>query len=177
MKNNTKKEILNALNHLMQRYSFEKITVPMIIAQAGISKATFYRHFKDKQEVLCSNFDLILSKSLEKSHSLPDMLYHLALEYSRLGKRVGHEILQYAGDNNYTEYVKQRSLEFLRELSREYRSGNEMNEAELFQCEILLSGIAHSIRLLTLNSTPQQKRRQAEILAKMLPKEIAGITW
>ena len=44
----TKMCIFDALDALMRRVPFDKITVTQICAEAHISRATFYRHFKDK---------------------------------------------------------------------------------------------------------------------------------
>lgn len=177
MKNDTRKEITDAFNQLMQQYSFERITIQMIIAQARISKATFYRHFKDKQEVLCSNSDYIFAKSFKNSHSVSDLTYQLLLEYSKLGKKLGQNLLKYTGDNNYTEYINRHSIGFLRELYRRNRNGEEMSEDELFQCRILMSGITNNIAFLSLNRTPEQIRHYTDILIKMLPEEIIAIKW
>ncbi|MEG2533301.1 MAG: TetR/AcrR family transcriptional regulator [Gordonibacter sp.] len=44
----SKMHILDALDRLMRDASFDKITVTEICTEAGISRATFYRYFKDK---------------------------------------------------------------------------------------------------------------------------------
>lgn len=45
---NSKLSIFNALDALMQHTPFDKITVTQICTEAHISRATFYRNFKDK---------------------------------------------------------------------------------------------------------------------------------
>lgn len=48
-----KKEIIiNALLAVMERYAFSLITVTQIAQEAKIGRKTFYRHFKNKDEVL-----------------------------------------------------------------------------------------------------------------------------
>lgn len=44
----TKMSIFDALDALMRAASFDKITVTQICSEAHISRATFYRHFRDK---------------------------------------------------------------------------------------------------------------------------------
>lgn len=53
--NFTKQRIFNAFDELLSEIPFDKITVQMIIERSGVSKSTFYRHFKDKYEVLNFN--------------------------------------------------------------------------------------------------------------------------
>lgn len=47
----TERVCMDALHHLMQRKMLSHITVQDILDDAGISKATFYRHYKDKDDL------------------------------------------------------------------------------------------------------------------------------
>lgn len=42
---------MDAMRDLMQAKKFDRITIQDILSNAGISKATFYRHYKDKNEL------------------------------------------------------------------------------------------------------------------------------
>lgn len=53
--NLTKHRIFTAFDELLSETPFDKITVEMIIKRSNISKSTFYRHFKDKYDVLNYN--------------------------------------------------------------------------------------------------------------------------
>lgn len=48
----TKQHITDSFNALFRKYPLEKITVNMIIENAGVSKSTFYRYFLDKFDVM-----------------------------------------------------------------------------------------------------------------------------
>ncbi len=52
----TKQRIWVAFNDLLlSKNSFNKITVALIIKKSGVAKSTFYRHFRDKFDVLNYN--------------------------------------------------------------------------------------------------------------------------
>lgn len=53
--NLTKLRIWEAFYELTGTIPFEKLTVEKIIERSGVSKATFYRHFRDKYDVLNYN--------------------------------------------------------------------------------------------------------------------------
>lgn len=53
----TRYYIVQALFKLMNEYSFEKISVTDIAEKAGVGRATFYRYFKRKEDVLIYYFD------------------------------------------------------------------------------------------------------------------------
>ena len=52
--------IADSFKALMREYPFEKITIQMIADQTGIIRSTFYRHFKDKQDLM----DWIIQREL-----------------------------------------------------------------------------------------------------------------
>ncbi len=58
----TKTKIKKVFRELTAQHSFAKVKVADIIAQAGISRMTFYRYYLDKyhllEEVLCDDFTL-----------------------------------------------------------------------------------------------------------------------
>lgn len=53
----TKHYIVTALFKLMHEYEYEKIKVTDIAAKAGVGRATFYRYFKSKEDVIVYYFE------------------------------------------------------------------------------------------------------------------------
>lgn len=53
----TRHYIVTALFKLMNEYQFEKISVKDIAEKAGVGRATFYRYFKSKEEVIAYYFE------------------------------------------------------------------------------------------------------------------------
>ena len=53
----TKHYIVTALFKLMHAYEYEKIKVTDIAQKAGIGRATFYRYFKSKEDVITYYFE------------------------------------------------------------------------------------------------------------------------
>lgn len=53
----TKHYIIQALFKLMNEYEYEKISVTDVTEKAGVGRATFYRHFKNKEDVIIYFFD------------------------------------------------------------------------------------------------------------------------
>ena len=59
-------KILNAFNRLIRKKDFPSVTVGEIAKEAQISRATFYRHFHDKYDVMNYNFKSFLRKNIEQ---------------------------------------------------------------------------------------------------------------
>jgi len=160
----TRESILKAGFECFYQYGYEQTSLTMIAEAAGFTRGAVYWHFKDKQEVLCSNYDMIFGNSLKSSHSLVELQTNLSLELSRLGKRVCQEILKYNGDNNYADYVYEASMSFLLKLYRIHYNRDEMHKDQLFQCRIVLSGIVRNLDFLVLNKTPEEMQHETELL-------------
>ena len=61
-----KLEITSALDHLMATTEIDRISVTQICAEAGISRATFYRYFEDKQSIVQWYLEFIDTKGVDR---------------------------------------------------------------------------------------------------------------
>ncbi len=69
----TKELLASCFKELMMTTPFDKITIKMITAKAGLIRPTFYKHFQDKYEVLewifttevTSGVDLLINNHME----------------------------------------------------------------------------------------------------------------
>ncbi|MGM0138877.1 hypothetical protein IGI65_001327 [Enterococcus sp. DIV0755b] len=57
----TNKMIIDAFIHLVEKSGFEQVTVQDIADEAMINRATFYAHYKDKQDLYETIFDYALT--------------------------------------------------------------------------------------------------------------------
>lgn len=66
----SKKTISEAFFKLVQKYDFNKITISQIAAEAGISRATFYRHFDSLESIVEYTSDSFIQDGLDKLSEL-----------------------------------------------------------------------------------------------------------
>ena len=62
----TAEKLALALAELMETESFDKITTSEILEQSGVSRSTFYRRYRDKYDLLTSNYQQLLDETLGK---------------------------------------------------------------------------------------------------------------
>ena len=60
----SKKTIAEAMLKVMKIYDYKEITVTQITQEAQVSRKTFYRHFRDKDEVLKLLFDSLYQECI-----------------------------------------------------------------------------------------------------------------
>jgi AcrR family transcriptional regulator len=77
--NNQRDRILNAVANVASVAGYSAMSVEDIIATAGVSRRTFYDHFKSKDDAFLAEYDIIASKLLsavmaayDPNASLPD---------------------------------------------------------------------------------------------------------
>ena len=112
--------IIQALFKLMNEYSFEKITVTDIVNKAGVGRATFYRHFKTKEDVLVYFFNHTTRGFIAEQRYYP----RCKQDYKDIIKRV------------FTLFKEQKEqLKLLRKAHLEYLYLNYLNDgfSKMFQ--------------------------------------------
>lgn len=70
MKKNKKAVVLNLSRQLFNEYGMNKITVEEICKEAKVSKATFYKYFKNKDEVALQIANQFVADAKERFHDL-----------------------------------------------------------------------------------------------------------
>jgi len=66
----SKKTISEAFFKLVKKYDFDKITISQIAAEAGVSRATFYRHFNSLESIVEYTADSFIQDGLNKLSKL-----------------------------------------------------------------------------------------------------------
>ena len=70
-----KKCIINTLFHLMQTKSLSEITITELVQGAGVARASFYRNYESKEDVLVTLIQDVLELFRQKMHEGPEGLY------------------------------------------------------------------------------------------------------
>jgi len=66
------REILIAAKELFWKYGFKRVTIEEICREANVSKMTFYKHFKNKMELIKYLMNFIFDKSLKEYRDIMD---------------------------------------------------------------------------------------------------------
>ena len=57
-----------ALLELTQKKPLESLTVSQILKETGVSRQTFYNHFKDKNDLICYIYDTYIVPNFDEHH-------------------------------------------------------------------------------------------------------------
>lgn len=64
------KDILLAAKELFWRYGFKRVSIEEISKEANVSKMTFYKHFKNKIELVKSLYKLVSDEAMKNYNSI-----------------------------------------------------------------------------------------------------------
>lgn len=135
----TKKRIVDSFSKLLGKYSFDDITVTMILKEAEVSKSTFYRYFYDKNDVLDHHFRNIYNEALKSVHvrSVIDLL--VAIMRISKSKPEMNKLFDILGYNSYREFV----YRYMRDMGKKTLEAGwerEMTEEEEFHVDFFCGG-------------------------------------
>lgn len=60
----SRREIVDALRDLLRSRRFDDLSVEDILAVSGVSRATFYRHFKSRRDVVVSMYEVTMERAI-----------------------------------------------------------------------------------------------------------------
>ena len=180
----TKQRILNGFNAAAAKHDFQRITVDEIVQNAGISRATFYRYFKDKYDVMNYNYTDLLTRSLSR-HAFTSM-EELFAELLKEGREQWNDRLQLfatSGPNSLTEYISSYSYLIARNI---FETGNMYGTGERFrtvsrrqdiQIQVFCDGVAAFFAKWVKGQFDMSPEVAASILYGILPEDFRGNLW
>lgn len=178
MVNRTRKQIVNAFNKLIKNRDIENISVEMIIQEAEISKATFYRYFSDKYDVMNYNFKLLLD-----SYSKPGLctgyedLYRALFSYGRKNWKFLQRAFHTTGHNSFCDYIGQYSYQLVEQITLQNRNHSGLTEAEKLQCNVFCIGVAFMYQQWIFDQYQLSADEAAHALFELMPHTLRNYWW
>ncbi len=170
--------ILKAFNRLIVEHDFHKISVEMIMQEARVSRSTFYRHFKDKYEVMNANYKNILDYYIAPEHSrnYRDLCFHL-FEYAQDNLRLFRRALDSTGFNSLGNFIYEYSYETALRITRANRGGEGFTPAEELQVDVFCNGICAVYKNIVHQRYRLDPSMAADALYEMMPASLKYYWW
>ena len=130
--NITKAAIASAMKHLMEEIPFDQIITADIICKCGISRKTFYYHFRDKYDVVNWIFTVdIIDGILESTtfESWMDGSYQLC-SYIKENRAFYRNAVNASGQNCFVQFLRTLTVLQLKKLCDDYLEKKILTEAD-----------------------------------------------
>lgn len=166
----TRQDIIDAFNRLITRVEFEQITAQSIAEEACISKATFYRYFKDKYDVMNHNYKQVLDTNLlRESTTNYRNLYCNLYKDGETRLRAIKGAFKSTGINSFENYIYSYSTEVVERITRMNRSGEGLTETEKLQLDVFCYGISYMYKKWIFGQYDIDPEEAADKLFELMP--------
>lgn len=169
----TKKGIVEAFNRLIAVKEFDRISAADIAQEAEISKATFYRYFKDKYDVMNYNYKELLDSCLrlEECDNYRDLYYHLFYAARHNWQHL-RRAFKSTGVNSFENYIYTYSMQIAENITKQNRSGQGYTPTERLQIDVFCYGISYMYKKWTCGQYEISCDEAADALYEMMPETL-----
>ena len=173
----TKRVILDSFNQLLEKNKLERITMQMIANQAGVGKATIYRYFKDKYDIMAYNYKLFVDEHADPSvsNNYQDLLFSLFRD-SEDGMTYLKNAFKYVGDNSFEEYVYEYSFRFVEQITLQSRT-SELTPDEVLQLDVFCRGVSHIFADWIRGKYQLNAKEAGRALFGVMPESLRHYRW
>jgi len=139
-----KKQLIQAMNCLIEKYPIEKITVEMILKESSISRATFYRYFSDKYKLMNAYYVQHLEQMMLENNSRTQQNTEKYLLFIQNNKTYFTKLLKYKGEDAFFPTLHKLIFDSIE--SRIYAVKNEkLAVAEIYATCFYSAGTSYCI--------------------------------
>lgn len=167
----TERDIVYAFNRLLTHTDIEKITTQMIADEAGIGRATFYRYFKDKYDVLNRNYKELLDNCVKRCDNYRDLFYQLYC-FARDEWSDFHRAFNTTGINSFESYVYTYSKSVVERITAQNRRGGGLSPEEAMQLDVFCYGISYMYEKWTFGQYALEPDAAADALYAIMPETL-----
>ena len=147
----TEDKIIKSFKKLVNEYSFDKITVTMIAEVVGISRPIFYRHFKDKYELMDYMLYNEVTKELEvllEHNMILEAIKYLFTHIINEAK-LYRKLFETTGQNSFEQVMIEQFTSFFKEHLKIFDTDQIPDNpmlSPLIICKYLVMGLTVAIK-------------------------------
>jgi len=154
--------LCEALQKLMAQFPYKDITVAQIVKKAGVSRQTFYRHFKTKEELIIWKMDQTFDLYFERLKNLSkyDLRSDLVLVFRMM--KSNKPLLKQLFDQNLEHLVLQRLSHHSYQLESVYDHDSERTHQYI--SDYFAGGIFMVLLKWIRDDTPETEEQIADLI-------------
>lgn len=172
----TKYKLADAVKECMRTTPVEEITVRQIALRGGMTRQTFYRYFRDREDLINWYFDKLLNESFREMGRGGTINDGLVRKFRFIRKENLFFSAAFRADtqNNLREYDFQKIYSFYRDLFREKTGGElsgELKELLEMYCQ---ASVFKTVKWV-LTGMEAKEEKLAEIMIDAMPEKLGRL--
>lgn len=158
-----------SLEEQLKKKHIDSITVNDIIADVGVSRTTFYRHFEDKFALVNWVYGQYMDELMRRHESAADFrqLISELLHFFQEKRSFFIKIINYVGQNSFYSYFFERTTEYLMAQITKVISMEDLTRSDQLMIRYHCGGILRVIYEWLENNCPESPEEIADILSDM----------
>lgn len=165
---NARKRFLKSIKQLLDKYPIEKITIQMILDESDLSKATFYKYYKDKYDLASSfyyyaikeeigDYDLSFCENVERFLSFIKENYNCYYHFIKIEEKENFFYMFYlSSTENFIEIIKTKKKE-------------DLSSKEKISLSLFVSGCAYLFQEWIINGMKDDPKELSDIMFECMP--------
>lgn len=177
LKPDTKNILEQSLRDLLKAKRFDKISVEDITRHCSASRATFYRHFKDKYDLMSWSYTHRVHVFVEEN-SRPESwrnLFYQIMTFLYDNKNYFKAVVEYEGQNSFFEMLVNYGNEYWISILKGRFPGGVIPHEYRVAFEMHGAGSARFMLKWLKNDCDEPKDELTEILCKSIPANLLKI--
>jgi len=140
---NARKQIIEAIFELLNKYPMEKITVDMIVEQCEMSRTSFYRYFQDKDQLMTMAYTFYVDKMVEGDLMIRDWaaVHENILRLMLDNKTAFENMFIIEGQDSFFKFLYASNLRMLRENYMRIKEISKLTLYETHLMELYIAGM------------------------------------
>ena len=168
----TKKIFRNAMIELMKEYSFDEITVQKLLDKTTLSRATFYRHFKDKYDLLNWHYQsnvvaLFENGTYDSWEMCLKEIYTLLYDNMSYFKKA----LAIERTNAFYDFLYEFSYDYLKKAYMNLNHCTEIDSKNKIAIGYIAIGQAHTAKMWILHGCKESVEDMSHWAYQLIPEE------
>lgn len=167
-----KKLFRNAMIELMEEYSFDEITVQKLLEKTTLSRATFYRHFKDKYDLLNWHYQAYVI-SLYENKNYPTYDMYLKEIYTILFENIAYfkKALAINKANSFYDFLYEFSYDYLKNAYSQYYNCSEIDSKTKITIGYIAIGQAYTAKMWIMHGCKESIDDISRWAYELVPEE------
>ena len=182
MKRKTTKEILaDSFRELAETRPVDKITIQEIVDNCNYSSATFYRHFKDKYDLIAWDYvhrtTEIMNKIGKDEYEWKDTLWDAMEFYLNNKKYIQNLIKNTNGHDAFIRYMSEANIDHLTKYILKLSGEKQLDADTAIYVRIYCYGMAQTVCEWLLDNIKCDSDHLASLLEQALPASLHDILY
>lgn len=175
---NSRSALLKSMSKLLIHTSIDKLTVQMILDDAGVSRGTFYSYFADKYDLMNAYFRDQTAKHMANIDNAPwvEMLTKGA-EFLRMHRAYFLRAFQSTGQNSFTEFWLQNSWNNIAKGIKRHSGRNQLSLKERRAIRFFAAGYVQTMTDWLQEDGQESPKQIAQLICSFIPPIIKPYMW